>query len=93
MRPPTACARPSIVVCIVPDEVYENCRPKSSVPFSERSDVARTRREVKFLERAIHDRDSGQSRMFDEDDPSVAEKLEQMDDFEEARGLSPDFRR
>lgn len=86
-------SRPSLVVCVVPDEVYENCRPKSSVAFSERSDVARTRREVKFLEQAIDDRASGQSRMFDEDDPSVAEKLEQIEGFEEARGLSPDFRR
>lgn len=86
-------ARPSLVVCVVPDEVYENCRPQSSVAFAKRSDVKRTRVEVNFLEQAIDDRDSGQSRMFDEEDPSVAATLEQVDDFEAARGLSPDFRR
>jgi hypothetical protein len=86
-------ARPSLVVCVVPDEVYENCRPNSSVAFAERSDVARTRVEVNFLKKAIDDRDSGQSRMFDEDDPKAAATLGQMDEFEEARGLSPDFRR
>lgn len=86
-------ARPALMVCVVPDEVYENCRPKSSVTFAKRSDAARSRSQVSFLKRAIDDRDSGQSRMFDDEDPSVAATLEQMDDFEEARGLSPDFRR
>jgi hypothetical protein len=86
-------SRPSLVVCVVPDEVYENCRPKSSVALSDRSDEGRTRDQVNFLRQAIDDRDVGQSRMFDEQDPAVAAALEQMDDFEEARGLSPDFRR
>lgn len=86
-------ARPALVVCVVPDEVYENCRPKSSVALAKRSDAARSRSQVSFLKRAIDDRDSGQSRMFDQEDPSVAATLEHMDDFEEARGLSPDFRR
>lgn len=86
-------ARPSLAVCVVPDEVYENCRPNSSVAFAERSDAARTRVEVNFLKKAIDDRESGQSRLFDEADPSVVATLEQLDDFEEARGLSSDFRR
>jgi hypothetical protein len=86
-------ARPALVVCVVPDEVYENCRPKSSVAVAKRSDLARTRGEVKFLKQAINDRDSGQSRMFDDEDPTTAAALEHMDEFEEARGLSPDFRR
>ena len=86
-------ARPALVVCVVPDEVYEHCRPNSSVAFADRSDVARPKAEVKFLKKAINDRTSGQSRMFDEDDPSVVATLEQMDEFAEARGLSPDFRR
>ena len=85
--------RPALAVCVVPDEVSENCRPKSSVAFAERSDAARTKVEVKFLKRAIEDRDSGQSRMFDDEDPLVTTALEEMDEFEEARGLSPDFRR
>ncbi|NDV75337.1 hypothetical protein [Burkholderia cenocepacia] len=85
-------ARPALVVCVVPDEVYENCRPKSSVPLAKRSDTARSRREEKFLKEAIDDRNSGQTRMFDED-PAVLNVLQEMDEFEEARGLSPDFRR
>lgn len=86
-------SRPALAVCVVPDEVYENCRPKSSVPTAKQSDTARTKGEVKFLKQAIDDRDSGQSRMFDEDDPSVTAVLDEMDEFEEARGLSSDFRR
>ena len=66
-------ARPSLVVCVVPDEVYENCRPNSSVAFAERSDARERASEVNFLKQAIGDRDSGQSRMFDEEDPSVAD--------------------
>jgi hypothetical protein len=86
-------ARPALAICVVPDEVYENCRPNSSVARAKRSDDARTKVEVKFLNQAIDDRKSGQSRMFDEGDPSVAAALEEMDAFEEARGLSSDFRR
>ncbi|KAB2964894.1 hypothetical protein [Zoogloea sp.] len=86
-------ARPVLAVCVVPDEVYENCRPKSSVAFAKRSDAARTKAEVKFLKQAIDDRKSGQSRMFDDEDLSVTAALAEMDEFEEARGLSPDFRR
>jgi hypothetical protein len=86
-------ARPALAICVVPDEVYENCRPNSLVAFAKRSDAARTRVEVNFLKQAIDDRKSGQSRMFDEEDQSVTAALEEMDEFEEARGLSPDFRR
>ncbi|MDR6740986.1 hypothetical protein J2X56_003010 [Herbaspirillum sp. 1173] len=84
--------RPALAICIVPDEVYENCRPNSAVVFSERSDTARTKEVANFLRKAIDDRSSGQIRMFD-DDPSAAAVLSQIDEFEEARGLSPDFRR
>lgn len=31
--------------------------------------------------------------MFDDEDSSVTEALQEMDEFEEARGLSSDFRR
>lgn len=86
-------ARPALAICVVPEEVHENCRPQSSVAVAKRSDAARTREEVKFLKQAIDDRKSGQFRMFDDDDPSIASALDEMDDFEEARGLSPDFRR
>lgn len=85
--------RPSLAICVVPDEVYENCRPKSSVAMVNRSDDGRSKTEMKFLSQAILDRDAGQSRMFDEEDPTVTAALEEMDAFEEARGLSADFRR
>jgi hypothetical protein len=63
------------------------------VAFSERSDAARTKAEVKFLKQAIDDRNQGQSRMFDDADATVTSTLDGIDDFEDARGLSPDFRR
>ena len=86
-------AKPALAICIVPDEVADNCRPKASVAFAQRSDAGRSKKEVRFLNQAIDDRDSGQSRMFDDEDPTVAAALEEMDAFEEARGLSSDFRR
>lgn len=86
-------SRPAIAICIVPDEVYENCRPASSVPPNERSDTARSAREIKFIQQALGDRDCGQGRMFDSDDQASAQALEHLDEFAEARGLSPDFRR
>ncbi|SFI37328.1 hypothetical protein SAMN04515618_1203 [Collimonas sp. OK307] len=85
--------RPALAVCVVPDEVFENCRPNSSVARANQSDVARSRGEVNFLKQAIVDRNNGQSRMFDDEDPVVTAKLEDIAEFEEARGLSPDFRR
>ena len=86
-------SRPALAICVVPDEVYENCRPNSTVTIAERSDAARSKLEVKFLKQAIDDRNIGQMRMFDSEDPTVAASLEQLDQFEEARGLSSDFRR
>ena len=86
-------ARPALAVCVVPDEVFENCRPKSSVALADRSDAMRTRGEVNFLKQAIDDRSIGQARMFDHDDPALTAVLETMNEFEQARGLSPDFRR
>lgn len=86
-------ARPALAICVVPDEIYENCRPNSSVPVSKRSDMAWTANEKKFLAQASSDRKSGQSRMFDDEDQDVAAVLDEVDDYEEARGLSPDFRR
>lgn len=85
--------RPALAVCVVPDEIYDHCRPNSNVATSERSDSGRTSREVKFLERALSDRDTGQGRMFDDADPAVEVTLNQLGDFKTARGLSPDFRR
>lgn len=85
-------ARPALAICVVPDEVYENCRPNSFITLAERSDTVRSKTEIKFLKQAIEDRDKGQARMFD-DDPFAADTLEEMNAFEAARSLSPDFRR
>lgn len=74
-------ARPALAVCIVPDQVYNNCRPKSYV--SEPSDEPKGKREKKSLGADLEDRRRGQSR-FD--------FLEPPPDLEQY-GMSPDFRR
>lgn len=86
-------SRPALAICIVPDEVYENCRPNSSVVAAERSDNARSKAEMNFIKKAIDDRNKGQARMFDDDDPAIIATLDQIDSIEISRGLSPDFRR
>jgi hypothetical protein len=80
-------ARPALAVCVVPDEVYENCRPKSYV--KEVSDTRKTDDQRAFLRRALNDHRSGQSRMFDEDDESYSAIPTSLNQY----GLSPDFRR
>lgn len=79
-------AKPGLAICVVPDEVYENCRPRSFV--KETSDARKTSEERTFLKGALKDRQSGQARMFDDDEmfARITENLEQY-------GLSPDFRR
>ncbi len=78
--------KPALVICVVPDEVYQNCRSQQFV--NEPSDDRKTREERKALKAVLTDRESGQSRMFDEldavsvDDPAL-----------EQYSLSPDFRR
>lgn len=74
-------ARPALAVCIVPDQVYNNCRPKSYV--SDPSDEPKSKLERKSLGADLDDRRSGQSR-FDFLEPPP--NLEQY-------GMSPDFRR
>ena len=75
--------KPALVVCIVPDEVYDNCRPQSSV--AEPSDSRRTRDERRELSAALKDRRGLQADLIGFDDLSVdTEHLEQY-------GLSPDF--
>ena len=78
--------KPALAVCVVPDEVYQNCRTQKSV--SKPSDKRRTPEQRRQLQSILKDRTSGQTRMFAEtdlhsvDDPAL-EKYE----------LSPDFRR
>ena len=81
--------RPALAICVIPDEVHENCRPQSSVPVAERSDKARSKTDEKLLQQALTDRKRGQDRLFDDGESFT----EQLDEYEEARGLSPDFRR
>lgn len=84
--------RPALAVCVVPDEIYDNCRPNSSLALKERSDSGRSKADTLFFKQVIEDRNIGQVRLFD-DDPLVMDKLEEVAEFEAARGLSPDFRR
>ena len=78
--------KPALAICVVPNEVYQNCRPLKSV--SEPSDERKTSEERRHLKSILSDRASGQMRIFEEsdrysvDDPT----LERYD-------LSPDFRR
>ena len=78
-------AKPGIAICVVPDAVYDNCRPQSYV--QNKSDIPKTKDQQKYLNWLLNDRRSGQTRMLDDQslhDPD--KKLEQY-------GLSPDFRR
>ncbi|MBN9368575.1 MAG: hypothetical protein J0H59_16295 [Comamonadaceae bacterium] len=87
-------SRPALAICVVPDEVFENCRPNSIIPLSKRSDAGRSRYERSFLEQAIVDRDTGQQGMFDDfEDAAVTAVRETLETFEESRSYSPDFRR
>lgn len=86
-------SRPALAICIVPDEVFDNCRPNSTVLRGKRSDEGRSKDEVAFLKQVIANRESGQGGLFEEEDPAVTAVMEGMDAFEEARGYSSDFRR
>ncbi|MEQ1828339.1 MAG: hypothetical protein ABL921_20430 [Pirellula sp.] len=74
-------AKPSLAVCVVPDDVYANCRPNSFVV--EPSDGKKTFDERKLINSALKDKRKGQLRMDFGDEPK---NLTQY-------GLSPDFRR
>lgn len=75
---------PGVVVCIVPDYVYANCRMKSTIPVKDR--VAVDGISANELKRIARDLEDDQMLMFPEDDEDV---LEAIKDFE----FSPDFRR
>lgn len=78
--------KPALAICIVPDEVYTNCRPQKWI--SEPSDDRKTTAERRHIRSILEDREVGQSRMFEETDPFAVDDptLEKYD-------LSPDFRR
>ena len=78
--------RPALVVCVVPDDVYVNCRPKKWI--AEPTDERKSRKERVQVESILKDRAAGQTRMFEDTDPfSIDDPALEMFD------LSPDFRR
>lgn len=78
--------KPSVLICVVPDVVYQNCRAQSWV--IEPSDTRKNAIERRLLGKVLQDRQSGQTRMFPELDPYA------MDDPTlEQYAFSPDFRR
>ena len=79
-------SKPALVICVVPDDVYTNCRPKKWV--AEPTDDRMSGEERNQLKRILSDRKSGQRRLFEETDlyPVDDPTLEKYD-------LSPDFRR
>jgi len=80
-------AKPAVAICVVPDEVHQNCRPKSFVKST--SDTPRTADQREFLRDALKDHHVGQGRMFDDQDASFGSVLPNLEQY----GLSPDFRR
>lgn len=74
-------ARPALAVCVVPDHVYLNCRPKSYV--AEPSDEKKTTLQRKEIGTALDDRRRGQSLL------GFVEELPDLQQY----GMSPDFRR
>ena len=82
-------AKPGLVICVVPNEIYENCKPASYVDAESRSDSPKTAEQKGFIKGALKDRASKQGRMFDDEDPRFATSTEHLEQY----GLSPDFRR
>ncbi|MCE4554250.1 hypothetical protein [Pelomonas cellulosilytica] len=85
-------SRPALAVCVVPDEVYENCRPKSFVPMSKRSDADRPKEDIGMVKAMLKSRSIGQAGLFDFTDEAQA-LMSEVDDLQAALGHSPDFRR
>lgn len=79
-------AKPAVAICVVPDEVYQNCRPKSFVKST--SDTPRSADQREFLRDALRDHHMGQSRMFDDQDATLGTVSPNLEQY----GLSPDFR-
>lgn len=78
-------SKPALAICIVPDTVYNNCRPKSWV--QDKSDEPKSTEERKYLKGVLKDRSIGQARLFENE-----ELLDSSANLEQY-GLSPDFRR
>lgn len=75
-------SKPGLAVCIVPDDVFKNCRMKSRV--IESSDNGASLEPMKDYRRLLEDERSGQTAFqFDDEEPPSLEFMK----------LSPDFRR
>lgn len=74
-------SKPALVVCIVPDDVYTNCRPKSYVPNP--SDAPKSALQKRELSGLISDRRRGQLHFDFGGEPQLLEQY----------GMAPDFRR
>jgi hypothetical protein len=74
-------AKPALAVCIVPDDVHTNCRPKSYV--ADPTDQPKSVRERRYLSGLLSDRRAHQGHLAFVDEP---ENLAQY-------GMAPDFRR
>lgn len=77
--------KPALAICIVPDFVYEHCRPQSYV--QEKSDIPKTSEQKKYLNSVLKDRNTGQTRMFE--DEGLFDEATSLEQYR----LSPDFRR
>lgn len=77
-------ATPVVAICVVPDYVYDNCRPESYV--SDKSDIPRSTTERSELRSALTDKRRGQTRFRFGDDAHDEVDLEPF-------AFSPDFRR
>ncbi|MFK4751084.1 hypothetical protein [Oceanobacter antarcticus] len=77
--------KPALAICVVPDFVYDHCRPQSYV--QEKSDEPKTNEQKKYLKNVLKDHDMGQSRLFE--DEALFDKNTNLEQY----GLSPDFRR
>ncbi len=75
---------PGVVVCIVPDEVYKNCRMKSSIPRKDRVENEGLR--AAQLRQIAEDLANPQKLLFPEEDEQVLRAIKDFD-------FSPDFRR
>jgi hypothetical protein len=75
---------PRVVICIVPDQVYNNCRMKSSIPVKHR--VQNEGLSASELRKIADELASPQGLLFPEEDEDILNAIKDFD-------FSPDFRR
>lgn len=75
---------PGVVICVVPDEVFKNCRMKSSIPVKDRT--FNDGLNANELKRIAEEMSAEQGLLFPEEDAQVLGAIKDFD-------FSPDFRR